>query len=106
MKDYEQLYYDALYTIKKLKEKNEVLETDLQLINNNKTKNVKIKNIILEQIKKYKEEELLKAVEDVVNILSKVKKGILKFYIENNYIYCENLISHERVVVGGVNSVK
>lgn len=101
MKDYEQLYYDALYIIKKLKEKNEVLETDLQLINN-KTKDVKIKNIILEQIKKYKEEELLKAVEDVINILSKVRKGILKFYIENNYIYCENTISHERVVVGNV----
>lgn len=61
MEDYEQLYYDALYTIKKLKEKNEALETDLQLINSNKKNNIKIKNIILEQIKKYKEEDILKA---------------------------------------------
>lgn len=44
----------------------------------------------------------MKAVEDVINILSKVRKGILKFYIENNYIYCENTISHERVIVGNV----
>lgn len=42
----------------------------------------------------------MKAVEDVINILSKVKKGILKFYVENNYIYCENTKSQERVVVG------
>lgn len=28
----------------------------------------------------------MKAVEDVVNILIKVKDGILKFYIENGYI--------------------
>lgn len=44
----------------------------------------------------------MKVVEDVTNILIKVKDGILRFYIENNYIYCENTISHERVVVGGV----
>ena len=87
MEDYEQLYYDSLYTIKKLKQQNETLENDLQLVNKNKIKNVRVKNIILEQMKKYKEEEVLKAVEDVVNILVKVKDGILKFYIENGYIY-------------------
>lgn len=102
MEDYEQLYYDSLYTIKKLKQHNEILENDLQLVNKNKTKNIRVKNIILEQMKKYKEEEVLKAVEDVVNILVKVKDGILKFYIKNGYIYCENTISHEMVVVGGV----
>ncbi len=42
----------------------------------------------------------MKAVEDVTNILIKVKDGILKFYVENGYIYCENTISYERVVVG------
>ncbi len=42
----------------------------------------------------------MKAVEDVTNILIKVKDGILKFYIENNYIYCENTRTFERVVVG------
>lgn len=101
MKDYEQLYYDALYTIKKLKEKNEILETDLQLINK---KDIKVKKIILEQIKGYKKEDILKSVEDVINILIKVKDGVLKFYIEKGYIYCENTISHERVIVGGVKS--
>lgn len=45
----------------------------------------------------------MKAVEDVINILIKVKDGILKFYIENSYIYCENTKSHERVVVGVKN---
>lgn len=101
MKDYEQLYYDALYTIKKIKEKNEILETDLQLINK---KDIKVKKIILEQIKEYKKEGILKVVEDVTNILIKVKDGILKFYIEKGYIYCENTISHERVIVGGVKN--
>ena len=48
---------------------------------------------------------IMKAVEDVINILIKVKDGILKFYIENGFIYCENTISHERVVVGGVENV-
>ena len=42
----------------------------------------------------------MKAVEDVINILIKVKDGILKFYIENGYIYCENTKNQERVVVG------
>lgn len=60
MEDYEQLYYDALYTIKQLKEKNESLESDLQLINSNQKKRINIKNIILEQMKKYKEEDNMK----------------------------------------------
>lgn len=46
----------------------------------------------------------MKAVEDVINIFTKVKKGVLRFYVENNYIYCENTRSQERVVVGGVIS--
>lgn len=103
MEDYEQLYYDSLYTIKKLKQQNETLENDLQLVNKNKIKDVRVKNIILEQMKKYKEEEVLKAVEDVVNILVKVKDGILKFYIENGYICCENTKSQERVVVSTID---
>lgn len=101
MEDYEQLYYDALYTIKKLKEQNEILETELQLINK---KDIKVKKIILEQIKGYKKEDILKSVEDVINILIKVKDGILKFYIEKGYIYRENTISCERVIVGGAKN--
>lgn len=68
MEDYEQLYYDSLYTIKKLKQQNETLENDLQLVNKNK-----------------------------------IKDGILKFYIENGYIYCENTKSQERVVVSTID---
>ena len=44
----------------------------------------------------------MKIVEDVINILTKVRDGILKFYIENGYIYCENTKTEERVVVGEV----
>ena len=47
----------------------------------------------------------MNSIEYVVYIFIKVKDGILKFYIENGYIYCENTISHERVAVGGVNNV-
>ncbi len=35
----------------------------------------------------------------------KRKDGILKFYVENSFIYCENTITKERVVVGGVKNV-
>ena len=41
-----------------------------------------------------------KQYSDVVNIYNQVKFGYLKFYVENNYIYCENNITKERVVVG------
>ena len=37
---------------------------------------------------------------DPVDILINVKDGILKFYIENGYIYCESTKTKERVVVG------
>lgn len=47
----------------------------------------------------------MKQVEDPVNILIKVKDGILKFYTSNRYIYCENTKTHERVVVGIVKEV-
>ena len=43
-------------------------------------------------------------VEDIVNILKLVKKGILNFYVENNYIYCENKKTEERVIVGNVKN--
>ncbi len=41
-----------------------------------------------------------KKCSDPVNILTQVKLGYLKFYVEKNYIYCENTITKERVVVG------
>ncbi len=48
----------------------------------------------------------MKAVEDVINILIKTRDAVLKFYLEDNYIYCENTISHERVVIGKVKWMK
>lgn len=41
-----------------------------------------------------------KQFNDVINILNQVKLGYLRFYVEKNYIYCENTITKERVVVG------
>lgn len=38
--------------------------------------------------------------EDIAFIRSLVNSKALKFYVENNFIYCESLISHERIVVG------
>lgn len=43
-------------------------------------------------------------VEDIINILNSVKKGTLRFYEENGYIYCENVKTEERVVVGNVKN--
>lgn len=44
----------------------------------------------------------MSVIEDVVNILIKVKDGILKFYVKDNYIYCENVKRNEIVQVGVV----
>lgn len=37
---------------------------------------------------------------DVVSIRTQVKEKKLKFYIQNKYIYCENTMTKERVIVG------
>lgn len=42
-------------------------------------------------------------IEDVTNILIKVKDGILKFYVKDNYIYCKNTKTNEIVKVGVIN---
>lgn len=36
---------------------------------------------------------------DVVNIRTQVKDNKLKFYIQNKFIYCENTMTKERVIV-------
>lgn len=41
---------------------------------------------------------------DVVNIRTQVKENKLKFYIQNKFIYCENTMTKERVIVGEVNN--
>ena len=57
MKDYEQLYYDAIYKIKKLERENQDLKQELDLINNNSKKTIILRNEIVKAIKKYKEIE-------------------------------------------------
>lgn len=57
MKDYEQLYYDAIYKIKKLEKENQNLKQELDLINNNSKKTIILRNEIVKAIKKYKEIE-------------------------------------------------
>ncbi len=58
-------------------------------------------NLKLVDPKKHHKED--KKCSDPINILTQVKLGYLKFYVEKNYIYCENTITKERVVVGDYN---
>lgn len=52
MKDYEQLYYDSQYEIKKLKKEKEQLEQELEIYKSLQ-KNKDIKIVIVEMLKKY-----------------------------------------------------
>lgn len=51
-KDYEQLYYDTLYELKKTKEKIVALEEELELLK--KVKNNKLASVIYQELTKYK----------------------------------------------------
>ena len=54
-KDYEQLYYDALYENKQLKNKIKELETEIQDLNRCRTKrNIDLQKYIMLQMKKKK----------------------------------------------------
>lgn len=55
MKDYEQLYYDALHEIKQLKKRIEELETDLEIVNSSDLKKLDLKKEIMKELKNYKE---------------------------------------------------
>ncbi|MBR4260649.1 MAG: hypothetical protein IKQ33_01680 [Clostridia bacterium] len=55
MKDYEQLYYDALHEIKQLKKRIEELEADLRLVNSSDLKKLDLKKEIMKELKNYKE---------------------------------------------------
>ncbi len=48
-------------------------------------------NLKLVDPKKHHKED--KKCSDPINILTQVKLGYLKFYVEKNYIYCENTIT-------------
>jgi len=52
MKDYEQLYYDALYEIKQLKNQNKLLEQELDIYKSFK-KNKDLKKVIVDMLIKY-----------------------------------------------------
>ena len=51
-KDYEQLYYDALYEIKKLKEKIEYLESERRLLDKTIIKKLDLRKIIINELLK------------------------------------------------------
>ena len=61
MIDYEQLYYDSQYEIKKLKEKIQELENDLMLVKKSDKKKLDIKKEILKEFKNYKSKEVSKS---------------------------------------------
>lgn len=52
MKDYEQMYYDLLYEYKQAMKKIEDLEQELEILI--KTKDMKLKKILVEQLIKFK----------------------------------------------------
>ena len=58
-KDYEQLYYDSLYEIKKLKKENGILQEEILIIkslNKNKELKILLAKLLAERIKKNKDE--------------------------------------------------
>lgn len=61
MKDYEQLYYDAQYEIKQLKQRIQELENDLLFIKKADKKKLDIKKEILKEFKNYKSKEVSKS---------------------------------------------
>ena len=61
MKDYEQLYYDSQYEIKKLKQRVQELENDLMLVKKSDKKKLDIKKEILKEFKNYKSKEVSKS---------------------------------------------
>lgn len=56
MKDYEQLYYDILYEIKKLRRENIILKQEIELYKN-LIKNKDLKKFIVKEIIRYKNGE-------------------------------------------------
>ena len=39
---------------------------------------------------------------DIITLKELIKKGILKFYIKDDYIYCENIKTSESIIVGKI----
>ena len=57
MIDYEQLYYDSQYEIKKLKEKIQELEETISTFRRDKKSNIILRQEIIKEIKKYYKKE-------------------------------------------------
>lgn len=60
MKDYEQLYYDSQYEIKKLKQRIQELENDLMLVKKSDKKKLNIKKELFKELENYKSKEVRK----------------------------------------------
>ena len=54
MKDYEQMYYDLLYKYKQAVQKIDDLEQELEILT--KSKDIKVKQLLVEQLIKFKKE--------------------------------------------------
>lgn len=57
MIDYEQLYYDSQYEIKKLKERIQELEETISTFRRDKKSNIILRQEIIKEIKKYYKKE-------------------------------------------------
>lgn len=57
MIDYEQLYYDSQYEIKKLKERIQELEETISIFRRDKKSNIILRQEIIKEIKKYYKKE-------------------------------------------------
>lgn len=60
MKDYEQLYYDSQYEIKKLKKRIEELETELSLVKKSDKKKLNIRREIIQELNNFYEKKEVK----------------------------------------------
>lgn len=60
MIDYEQLYYDSQYEIKKLKQRIQELENDLILVKKSDKKKLNIKKELFKELENYKSKEVRK----------------------------------------------
>lgn len=60
MIDYEQLYYDSQYEIKKLKQRIQELENDLMLVKKSDKKKLNIKKELFKELENYKSKEVRK----------------------------------------------
>ena len=57
--DYEQLYYDSQYEIKKLKQENDLLKDIIAELNTGRSnRNIYLQKYIIMELKKYKEKKL------------------------------------------------